>query len=194
KNREELLTLNAELEERVQLRTKDLEHKNYELKAVNKLITSVSSDIDLAHFIQECLRKIEPFIDYTIHVMFEGVAITSTGIMRGQQLDTYKKEYMEGDHQYIEPIHTRGSDDGKLIVDLNPGQHIDFDGREFLQTFASSLAIVLQNKLLFERYRNKHAELEAVLESMSEGLMLLNNHQEVEYVNEFFFNTIKGEQ
>src|SRR5699024_3240974 len=50
------------------------------------------------------------------------------------------------------------------------------------------------NKLLFERFRNKHAELDAVLESMSEGLMLLNNEHEVEYVNEFFMRTINGKQ
>src|SRR5699024_9460681 len=125
-------------------------------------------------------------------VLFQNAVITSSHVMFNQQWDTYKKEHMQGDHQYIEPIQVRGSNGGKLIVDLTSDQHIDADSREFLQTFASSLAIVLQNKLLFERYRNKHAELEAVLESMSEGLMLLNNQREVEYVNEFFLNAIKG--
>ena len=194
KNRTELLELNTDLEERVQLRTEDLEHKNSELKAVNKLITSVSSDTDLAHFVQECLRKIEPYIHYSIHVLFQDMAITSSYIMFDQQLEMYKKEQMKGDYQHIEPIQIRGNSSGKLIADLTSHQRIDTEGREFLQTFASSLAIVLQNKLLFERFRNKHAELEAVLESMSEGLMLLNNQREVEYVNEYFLNAIKGKQ
>lgn len=191
-HRKELMDLNTELEERVKLRTRDLQHRNSELKAVNKLITSVSSDSDLAHFIQGCLRNIEPFMDYSLHVLFHDTAITSSDIMFNQQLDDYRKEHMKGDNQHIEPIQVRGKDRGNLIVDLTSMQYIDSEGKEFLQTFASSLAIVLQNKLLFERYRNKHAELEAVLESMSEGLMLLNNQREVEYVNEFFLNTMQG--
>lgn len=193
-HRKELLELNTELEQRVQLRTQDLKHKNSELKAVNKLITSVSSDSDLAQFIQECLRKIEPFMDYSVHVLFRGVAITSSDILFNQQLDTYKTEHMDGERQHIEPIQVREKESGLLVVDLINDQHINPEIREFLQTFTRSLAIVLQNKLLFERYRNKHAELEAVLESMSEGLMLLNNQGEVEYVNEFFLNTIQGKQ
>ena len=193
-NRKDLMELNAELEKRVQLRTEDLEHRNYELKAVNKLITSVSSDNDLAHFIQACLQKIAPYMDYSVHVLFQGIAITSTEIVFEQELDDYKKHYLKGSHHYIEPIQIRGKNKGQLIVDLASDQYIDADAEEFLQTFASSLAIVLQNKLLFERFRNKHAELDAVLESMSEGLMLLNNEHEVEYVNEFFMRTINGKQ
>ena len=49
---------------------------------------------------------------------------------------------------------------------------------------------MLQNKFFFDLIRNKHAVLLAVLESMSEGLMLVNNEKEVEYVNEFFLNTV----
>lgn len=44
----------------------------------------------------------------------------------------------------------------------------------------------LELKAVNEQIRNKHAVLEAVLESMSEGLMLVNNQNKVEYVNEFF--------
>ncbi|HLQ72121.1 MAG TPA: cache domain-containing protein, partial [Bacillota bacterium] len=91
-NRKELMELNTDLEERVQLRTKDLEHKNFELRAVNKLITSVSSDTDLAHFIQECLQKIAPYMDYSVHVLFQGSAITHSDILFGQELEDYKKQ------------------------------------------------------------------------------------------------------
>ncbi len=49
---------------------------------------------------------------------------------------------------------------------------------------------MLQNKFFFEDIRHKHAVLHAVLESMSEGLMLVNNQKEVEYVNEFFLNVV----
>ncbi|WP_042354769.1 sensor histidine kinase [Bacillus rubiinfantis] len=38
--------------------------------------------------------------------------------------------------------------------------------------------------------KNKHAEIEAVLESMSEGLLLLNNDKQVEYINESFIKVI----
>ncbi|WOV84245.1 PAS domain-containing sensor histidine kinase [Sporosarcina jeotgali] len=93
----------------------------------------------------------------------------------------------------MEPIVLDGLPNGYLIVDLEDGQTIKAKEQAFLQTFSRSLAIMLQNKLLFERYRNKHAELDAVLESMSEGVMLLNNDHEVEYVNEFFLNVIDGD-
>src|SRR5699024_955631 len=124
-NRKELMELNTDLEERVQLRTKDLEHKNYELRAVNKLITSVSSDTDLAHFIQECLQKIAPYMDYSVHVLFQGAAITHSDILFGQELEDYKKRQLEEAHQYVEPIQIRKKTKGYLIVDLDSDQYID---------------------------------------------------------------------
>ena len=80
KNRNGLMKLNRELEERVQERTAILQNKNLELKAVNKLITSVSTDKDLAHFIQHCLKEIKPFMDYSIHVFFQDLAVTNERI------------------------------------------------------------------------------------------------------------------
>ncbi|MDY0409064.1 hypothetical protein [Paracerasibacillus soli] len=57
-NRRGLIKLNKELEDRVKERTVTLENKNMELKAVNKLITSVSTERDLAQFIQHCWYKL----------------------------------------------------------------------------------------------------------------------------------------
>ncbi len=188
-NRKELLQLNTELEARVQERTANLENKNLELKAVNKLITSVSSERDLAHFIQHCLREIEPFTDYSIHIIFHDLAVTSTKIHTNQHLHKYLSDNMVGEQQHMEPIHIETNRKGFLVVDLSNDQTISDSDQEFLQTFASSLAIMLQNKFLFEMTRNKHAELEAVLESMSEGVMLLNKEEQVDYVNEFFLLT-----
>lgn len=50
--------------------------------------------------------------------------------------------------------------------------------------------VTLRNKNL--ELRNNHAVLLAVLESMSEGLALINNEKEVEYVNEYFLNIVAG--
>jgi len=192
KNRKGLIELNMELEGRVQERTAVLENKNLELKAVNKLITSVSSDKDLAHFIQHCLRKIKPFVDYSIHVFFQDLAVTNEMIYTKQNLLHYLNKHMVGVQQHIEPIQIEKNHKGFLIVDLSGEQSITASDQEFLNTFAGSLAVMLQNKFLFEQIRNKHAVLEAVLESMSEGLMLVNNQKEVEYVNEFFLNVVSG--
>ncbi|MUV38289.1 Drug sensory protein [Lentibacillus sp. JNUCC-1] len=192
KNRQELIHLNSELESRVQDRTADLRSKNMELRAVNKLITSVSTEKDITHFIQHCLRQIEPFMNYSIHILFQGYAVTNESIQTKQSMDRYLNDDMRKEQQYIEPIHITSNQTGFLIVDLHNDQLITADDKEFLQTFASSLSIMLQNKLLFERFRNKHAELEAVLESMSEGIMLLNNDRMVDYVNEFFQKEVNG--
>ncbi|MBY0121246.1 sensor histidine kinase [Bacillus sp. S/N-304-OC-R1] len=194
KNRNGLMELNRELEGRVQERTAVLEHKNSELKAVNKLITSVSSNKDLAHFIQHCLKEIEPFLNYSIHVFFMDLAVTNKTIITTQNLLQYLSENMTGEQQYMEPIQIEQKNKGFLIVDLDDDQSIKTSDQEFLHTFASSLAVMLQNKFLFEQIRNKHAVLEAVLESMSEGLMLLNNQNEVEYVNEFFLKIMTTEE
>lgn len=193
RNRQELIELNTALEGRVQERTARLENKNLELKAVNKLITSVSSDKDIAHFIQHCLKKIEPYAFYSIHVLFHHVAVTSTTIHTNQNLQEYLSNNMLGEQQHIEPIHVEKNHKGFLVVDLQNEQSITESDRDFLQTFASSLAVVLQNKFLFEQIRNKHAELEAVVESLSEGLMMLNDRNEVEYVNEYFLNVVTND-
>ncbi|WP_217587218.1 ATP-binding protein [Lentibacillus saliphilus] len=192
KNRSELIQLNSDLETRVYERTADLKSKNLELRAVNKLITSVSTQKDMAHFIQHCLKQIEPFMNYSIHILFQGYAVTTRTIQTKQKMDRYIHDNMLREQQYLEPIHIASNQTGFLIVDLDQDEFITADDKEFLQTFASSLAIMLQNKLLFERYRNKHAELQAVLESMSEGLMLLNNDRMVDYVNEFFQKEVDG--
>lgn len=193
KNRSGLMELNKELEARVQERTAILEKKNSELKAVNKLITSVSTDKDLAQFIQYCLQEIEQFMDYSIHVCFNDLAVTNRMIYTNQNLMQYLNDHMAGEQQYMEPIQIERNNRGFLVVDLSDKQSISVSDQEFLRTFAGSLAVMLQNKFLFERTRNKHAVLEAVLESMSEGLMLLNNQKEVEYVNEFFLNVVSLE-
>ncbi|RHW41002.1 PAS domain-containing protein [Neobacillus notoginsengisoli] len=190
KNRDELIKLNTELETRVQERTASLESRNTELRAVNKLITSVSSEKDLAHFIQHCLQEIKPLMDYSIHVFFQDLAITSGEIFAKQNLLDYLKQRMVGVQQHIEPIQIEKNHQGFLIVDLRREQSIKASDQEFLNTFAGSLAVMLQNKFLFEQIRNKHAVLEAVLESMSDGLMLVNNQKEIEYVNDFFFNVV----
>ncbi len=189
-NKQGLINLNKELEGRVQERTAILRNKNLELKAVNKLITSVSSDKDLAHFIQHCLSKIEPLMDFSIHIFFNDLGVTNKMIQRNQNLLGYLRENMVGDQQYMEPIQIEKDNKGFLIVDLTREQPVSKSDQEFLHTFASSLAVMLQNKFFFEQIRNKHAVLEAVLESMSEGLMLVNNQKEVEYVNEFFLNIV----
>lgn len=189
-NKKGLINLNKELEGRVRERTAILRNKNLELKAVNKLITSVSSNKDLAHFIQHCLKKIEPLMDYSIHIFFHDLAVTNKTIYTNQNLLEYLRENMVGDQQYMEPIQIEKDNKGFLIVDLSCDQPITKSDQEFLHTFARSLAVMLQNKFFFEQIRNKHAVLEAVLESMSEGLMLVNNQKEVEYVNEFFLNVV----
>ncbi|WP_277584057.1 ATP-binding protein [Psychrobacillus antarcticus] len=189
-NKQELIELNRELEGRVHERTVTLRNKNLELKAVNKLITSVSSNKDLAHFIQDFLNKVKPYINYSIHIFFKDLAVTNERIYSEQNLANYLRENMIGEQQYTQSFQFEKDNKGFLIVDLLGDEPLSKSNQEFLNTFASSLAVMLQNKFFFEEIRNKHAVLLAVLESMSEGLMLVNNEKEVDYVNEFFLNIV----
>ncbi|MBS4218406.1 histidine kinase [Bacillus sp. FJAT-49711] len=184
-NRHGLIKLNKDLENRVKERTATLENKNLELKAVNKLITSVSAERDLTQFIQHCLNQITPFVEYSICVVFQNIVVTPDEITAITDVQQYLNRKAAG-KQHIEPIQIGKNLQGFLVVDLINNQKINASEQEFLETFASSLAIMLENKYLFEMIRNKHAELEAILQSMSEGLMLLNNKDEIEYVNDFF--------
>ena len=193
-NRNELIELNTELEERVKERTANLANRNDELRAVNQLITPVSSKMDLPHFIQLCLKNMEQFIPFQIHIWFREIAVNSQATQENQSLQKYLKSNVQGVNHHMETIILDGFPNGYLIVDLQEDQTIESREQAFLQTFSRSLAIMLQNKLLFERYRNKHAELDAVLESMSEGVMLLNNDFEIDYVNEFFLNVMDVSQ
>ncbi|GEM_PF-2065659 len=192
-NRDQLIELNTQLEGRVQERTADLERRNAELQAVNQLITPVSSKMDVSHFIQLCLKNIEPTVPFSVHIWFRELAVTKEAIHTDESLQQYLERHVQGSNHHMEPIVLDGLPNGYLIIDLQEGQTIEGKEQSFLQTFSRSLAIMLQNKLLFEQYRNKHAELDAVLESMSEGIMLLNNNYEIDYVNEFFLNVIDGE-
>ncbi|GIO28350.1 sensor histidine kinase [Ornithinibacillus bavariensis] len=184
-SRNRLIKLNKDLEDRVKERTATLENKNLELKAVNKLITSVSTERDLTQFIQHCLIQITPFMEYSIHVIFQNIAVTPKEITAIEDVQQYLNSRIVG-KQHMEPIQIGKNLQGFLVVDLNNSQTINTSEQEFLETFASSLAIMLENKFLFEKIRNKHAELEAILQSMSEGLMLLNKKDGIEYVNDFF--------
>lgn len=194
-NRKELMELNKELEGRVQERTAILKHKNSELKAVNKLITSVSSNKDLAQFIQHGLQEMKPFTDYSIHVLFHDLAVTNEKIHTNQNLLEYVNRNIKGKLPYIKTIPLEEKHNGFLVVDLGSRSSISASEQEFLDTFSNSMGIMLQNKFLFEQIRNKNAVWLAVLESMSEGLMLVNNQKKVEYVNEFFLNVVaNGEE
>lgn len=189
-NRVELVELNTKLEARVQERTANLESKNLKLRAVNKLITSVSTQKDLPQFIQHCLLNVQKYTSYETHILMKGFAITATAIRTYENMEDYIEQHVLSDRPHMEPIHVDVGVEGILMIDLLEGQPLEPGDREFIQTFSRSLAIMLQNKLLFEQFRNKHAELDAVLESMFEGIMLLNNQNQIKYANEFFRHVI----
>lgn len=192
-NRNELIALNEELEDKVQKRTAKLKNRNQELEAVNKLITSVSSQGNLAQFMQHCLKQIEPFMNDAIHILFQGYAVTAEETGTYRTLQQYRAIYMRGDDQYVEPFYIGTNRKGFLVVDLTHDRSLSESDRAFLKTFSHSLAIMLENKLLYERYKSKHAEISAVLESMSEGVMLLSNNGKIEYINDFFVKVITSD-
>ncbi|WP_312469091.1 HAMP domain-containing sensor histidine kinase [Neobacillus sp.] len=51
----------------------------------------------------------------------------------------------------------------------------------------------LKNKIYYEKYKNRHAQLNAVLKSMSEGIILVDNNKQIVYQNEFFNNRLFNE-
>ncbi|CQR46301.1 Sensor histidine kinase YycG [Paraliobacillus sp. PM-2] len=187
-SKKQLVYWNNQLEKRVKERTSSLEMKNDELRAISQLIGSISSKEDIAQFIQVSLEKIKPIISYPILFLNQDFSVSSQGVVQNENIHDYFSQQTKGDKLHIEPIFAEEERVGYLIVDLLEKDTISENDQQFLQTLASSFGVVLKNKLLFEKQRTKHAELNAVLTSMSEGVLLVKKNSKILYTNEFFKN------
>lgn len=78
----------------------------------------------------------------------------------------------------------------QLLVHFNEMMHEIDENRTELITLNAELETRVKERTA--NLENKHAELEAVLESMFEGIMLLDNQYQIKYVNEFFLHVISN--
>ncbi|WHY99512.1 sensor histidine kinase [Peribacillus simplex] len=183
--RKQLLDLNEDLEKRIIERTKSLQKSNNELLAINKFIGSITTNENVSGFIQSFLKEIEPIIPFPLHFLFKNQSVSAEKILHDININEYLATQTKGETWHIEPIYLDPAQSGFLIVDLMEKESISEGDQRFLKMLANSFSIMIRNKVLFDQYRIKHAELNAVLESMSEGIVLVNNDNKVIYFNSF---------
>ncbi len=184
-NQRALLALNSELESRVAERTQSLSRTNQELEIVNTLLIPAADYRTTNSFIERSivlLRELTP-VGVRLH-LFPHTGSSSLGNFKGWEGMIVPSPH-ESQHgaqpDLVIPVSSGSSKLGELIVGSKP-EMTEAD-RKFLHTFANTIAVILQNDILLSSIRHEGATLNAVLESMSDAIVLIDTEQDVVYAN-----------
>ncbi|WP_425060291.1 ATP-binding protein [Sporomusa carbonis] len=176
-----LLELNSELEQRVAERTKSLSRNNQELAILNRLITPITPSLGIAGVIEGCLSQFLEVANVKVQLHLANPTISSLGSYEDVHSRDGVADIVQTDHSYyLLPIRAGNTTVGHLVVANSTLSEAD---QQFLQTLSHSVGIILQNELLLRSIQQKHAVLKAVLESMCDAIILIDNRQEVVYAN-----------
>lgn len=185
-NQRALIELNGELENRVADRTQSLSRKNKELEIVNGLLTPLMAHKSPGELIEGSMAHLRELIHSEVRLhLYPRAGSASLGRFKGADAiaPTGAGGSIEARAGLVIPIHSGGTQLGEIVVgDGNKAALTDND-RDFLLTFANTVAIILQNDMLLSSIRHDHATLNAVLESMSDAIVLIDTDQNVIYAN-----------
>ncbi len=176
---EALQRLNQELERRVSERTKNLERHNRELAILNRLIAPIEPSSCAARIIEGCLAEFRDFTGIEAKLKFLADPVGSS---LGPYEDiSFREECKSDNNGIILPICSGKLTFGHLyICDQSPLDEVDL---RFLHTLARSAGVIMQNEILLRTNQQKHAVLRAVLESLCDAIMLIDNTGKVVYAN-----------
>ncbi|WP_239630704.1 ATP-binding protein [Paenibacillus sp. H1-7] len=200
-NQRALIELNAELENRVADRTQSLSRKNQELEIVNGLLTPIMTRRNAGEFIEDSMAHLRGLIHREVRLRLHPLTVsTSLGRFKdaeataapdgashpnGSALGSGSDSGSDSISGAIVPIQTGGQTLGSIVVGGNADSDstLTDNDRKFLLTFANTVAIILQNDMLLSSIRHEHATLNAVLESMSDAIVLIDADRHVVYAN-----------
>ncbi|SDD97774.1 PAS domain S-box-containing protein [Paenibacillus sp. UNCCL117] len=185
-NQHALIALNAELESRVTERTQSLLRKNRELAAVNRLLTPVMPNRTTNDLIEESMTSLRDLIgqEVKLYLYPHQGRLSLGGRTGGDGLqEASRAEHEEDVRRPVVPIHAGNVELGRLILPTSAESSLAEGDRRFLQTFANTTAIILHNDMLHSSIRHEHATWNAVLESMSEAIVLIDTDHKVVYAN-----------
>jgi signal transduction histidine kinase len=168
-NQRALMELNAELENRVTERTKSLSRKNKELEIVNTLLTPAMPYQSTSRRIEESIRQLRDLVGF--------------GVRLRLYPHTGQEQKEDSAAAAVIPVYSGDSALGDLVVLSRGSTALPEQDRKFLHTFSNTIAVIMQNDVLVSRLRHEHASLNAVLESMSESIVLIDMAQHVVYAN-----------
>lgn len=175
---ETLQRLNQELERRVAKRTKKLERQNWELALLNRLIAPIEPPCCAAKIIEGCLAE---FREYTGIEAKLTLFADPVGSSLGSYEDIVADEACNWEGGETLPICSGRLTFGYLgFSDQKPLCEVDL---KFLHTLARSAGVIMQNEILLRTNHQNHAVLRAVLESLCDAIMLIDNRGRVAYAN-----------
>lgn len=183
-NQHALMELNAELEKRVEERTQSLLRKNQELEIVNTLLLPSIQDRAAAQHIAEGLKQLRDFVQAAVYLRLAHAGSSTLGGIQDWESLVESREAARADSEMRVPVQTGSLVLGEMTVHTR-GEKSGQEGghKAFLHTFANTVAIILQNDLLLKSMQNEHATLNAVLESMSDAIVLIDVQHRVAYAN-----------
>ncbi|NEW09290.1 PAS domain-containing protein [Paenibacillus sp. SYP-B3998] len=186
-NQQALMQMNAELESRVEERTQRLLRKNQELEIVNTLLIPPIAERTTDEHIGLGILQLSKFIQADVSLKLNPLGGTSSlGGFTGWEekvvsSDTTLNKF---EAEFNVPVLAGSLLLGEIIVQHEQEAADDRDSnRAFLQTFANTIAIMMQNDLLLRSTQDEHATLNAVLESMSDAVVLIDVEHRVVYAN-----------
>ena len=182
-----LLRLNMELEQRVTERTGSLQRTNQELAILNQLITPATPYPGGASIIGGCLKqffelsgvKVNLYLTKPVFSLLGPYDEDVSGVNDHEEAAARVK-HKNAQRYYIQPIRSGNTTFGHLVVSNSPLSEGD---RNFLQTLSQSAGIIIQKEMLAQTLEQNLAVLKAVLESMNDAIILVDNKQEVAYAN-----------
>lgn len=184
-SQENLRQLNEALEEKVSRRTKELEQNNLELKALNQFMTSFRHAPNIISLVQSTLQEMASILPYPLFVSLPNQVISKDAILSQESLCEFLDAQQKGYRFYTNHLYFGGRAGGMLLVGLTADQTISKREEIFLHTLSDAFSILLDNKVLVDETTKQNALWNATLSSMSEGVIVLNESGEIEYVNRF---------
>ncbi|MEW9700939.1 ATP-binding protein [Paenibacillus sp. SI8] len=186
-NQQALMQLNAELESRVEERTQRLLRKNQELELVNTLLIPPIAERAADQHIEQGIEQLGQLIHARVSLQLNPLTdVSSLGSFTGREASVVPSETTidkAAVNLHI-PVHAGSLLLGEMTVLHETGKSVDVEAnRAFLRTFANTIAIILQNDLLLRSTQHEHATLNAVLESMSDAVVLIDVEHRVVYAN-----------
>ncbi|HEY3424098.1 MAG TPA: cache domain-containing protein, partial [Negativicutes bacterium] len=178
-----LQELNAELEQRVAERTKSLVRTNRELAILNQLITPVTPYPGTVSIIEGCIDRFFEVANIRAILYLTKPVISLLGSYEDVNQNAATDDGVQHKNSfryYIQPIRSGQTTFGHFVVPNSPLSEAD---RKFLQTLSHSAGIIFQKEILSRTLQQNHAVLKAVLESMYDAIVLIDNRHEVIYVN-----------
>ncbi|WP_313640732.1 ATP-binding protein [Paenibacillus sp.] len=169
----------AELDERAW----KLIRKNKELEMVNRLITPILPNTTVSKLIRSSLDELQTLIDTEVRffVKLDEGSVPVSYLEEWQATDTgpvgiqsifFRIPLSVGNHLL-----------GSLFIAIPEGAGLTHQDQRFVQTFAHSLAVLLQNDVILSEMQSKHTFLHTVLQSMSDAIVLTDINGRVVYAN-----------